>query len=336
MEVKLARKRGFCFGVEDAIELAVRTLKANEPGGVVALGPVIHNRHVVERLEEAGLNQSADLEQVGPETSVLIRSHGVAPEIYARAADKGITLVDATCVLVKRAQTVVKQLHEEGYQVVMIGDAEHPEIKGVIGYAPDVIVVDRQEDLPARLPRHGKLGIVAQTTHAPEHVASMIAAIAALPFRELKVVNTLCLEVVRRQRAAAELAREVDVMFVLGGLQSANTRELARLCTEQGIRTFHLETWEDFKPEMVAACKVAGITAGASTPDDIITSLPSTSGRSSCRADPLHECLFPSEPPDSSRAAFPQRQNGMHANVTRLEHSRFPGGGIQLGKNQPT
>src|SRR5690606_2424706 len=110
-----------------------------------------------------------------------------------------------------------------------------------------------------------------QTTHAPEHVGEMIGAIAARPFRELKVVNTLCLEVVRRQEAAVELAAEVDVMFVLGGLHSANTQELARLCKEQGCRTFHLETWEQFKPEMVAGCKVAGLTAGASTPEDIIS-----------------------------------------------------------------
>ena len=270
MEVKLAKKLGFCFGVEDAIELAERTIAQNEPGQVVALGPVIHNRQVVERLEEAGLNQSGDLDKVDSKTTVLIRSHGASPDIYARAEEGGISLVDATCVLVKRAQTVVKQLHEEGYQVVMIGDAEHPEVKGVIGYAPDVIVVDREEDLPKLLPKRGKLGIVAQTTHAPEHVARMIGAIAALPFREFKVVNTLCLEVVRRQEAAAELAKGVDVMFVLGGLQSANTRELARLCTDEGVRTFHLETWGDFKPEMAAGCKIAGITAGASTPDDII------------------------------------------------------------------
>lgn len=270
MEVKLARKRGFCFGVEDAIETALRVVQSHPAGRAVALGPLIHNRQVVERLEQAGLNQSAELEQVQPGTTVLIRSHGAGPDTYARAAERGIPLIDATCVLVKRAQTVVKQLHQEGYQVVMIGDADHPEVKGVIGYAPEVIVVDREEDLPKRLPKYGRLGIVAQTTHAPEHVAKMIGAIAALPFRELKVVNTLCLEVVRRQQAALELASQVDVMFVLGGLQSANTRELARLCSEAGVRTFHLETWEDFQPEMVAGCSVAGVTAGASTPDDII------------------------------------------------------------------
>jgi 4-hydroxy-3-methylbut-2-enyl diphosphate reductase len=269
MQVKLASKRGFCFGVEDAIELAERTVKQH-PGQVVALGPVIHNRQVVERLEQAGLDQSGNLETVPTGTTVLIRSHGAGPETVARAAALGIPLVDATCVLVKRAQTVVKQLHEEGYQVIMIGDAEHPEVKGVIGYAPDVIVVDCEEDLDAVLPKRGRLGIVAQTTHAPEHVAEMIGAIARRPFRELKVVNTLCLEVIRRQEAAIELSKEVDVMFILGGLHSANTRELARLCQEEGVPTYHLETWEQFKPEMARGRKIAGITAGASTPDFII------------------------------------------------------------------
>jgi (E)-4-hydroxy-3-methyl-but-2-enyl pyrophosphate reductase len=269
MQVKLASKRGFCFGVEDAIELAERTVREN-PGRVVALGPVIHNRQVVERLEQAGLDQSADLETVPPGTTVLIRSHGAGPETFHQAAEASVPLVDATCVLVKRAQTVVQQLHEEGYQVVMIGDAEHPEVKGVIGYAPNVIVVDREEDLDAVLPKRARLGIVAQTTHAPEHVAQMIGAIARRPFRELKIVNTLCLEVIRRQEAAVALSKEVDVMFVLGGLHSANTRELARLCMEEGVPTYHLETWEQFKPEMAKGHKVAGITAGASTPDFII------------------------------------------------------------------
>jgi (E)-4-hydroxy-3-methyl-but-2-enyl pyrophosphate reductase len=269
MQVKLASKRGFCFGVEDAIELAERTVREN-PGQVVALGPVIHNRQVVERLEQAGLNQSADLDTVPAGTTVLIRSHGAGPETFARAAQQNVPLVDATCVLVKRAQTVVQQLHQDGYQVVMIGDAEHPEVKGVIGYAPNVIVVDREEDLDTVLPKRGKLGIVAQTTHAPEHVAEMIGAIARRPFRELRIVNTLCLEVIRRQEAAVALAKEVDVMFVLGGLHSANTRELARMCTEEGVATYHLETWEQFKPAMAKGHAVAGITAGASTPDFII------------------------------------------------------------------
>jgi len=270
MQIKIAKKSGFCFGVKGAIELAEQTLKNNPPGKVVALGPVIHNNQVVENLEKAGLNQTGDLDKLESGTTVLIRSHGAPPETFAKAEKYNLPIVNATCVLVRRAQNIVKQLHEEGYQVIMIGDAEHPEVKGVIGYAPNVIVVDRPEDLDEKLPKHGRLGIVAQTTHALEHVAAMISAITARPFKEVKVVNTLCMEVVRRQEAALELCEEIDVMFVLGGLHSANTRELARLCSEKGVPTFHLESWAQFKPEMVNGHTIAGITAGASTPDSVI------------------------------------------------------------------
>jgi 4-hydroxy-3-methylbut-2-enyl diphosphate reductase len=270
MRVKIARKRGFCFGVEDAIELAQGTLANHGAGKLVALGPVIHNHQVVDRLEQAGLNQSADLESIPTDTTVLIRSHGASPDVFDRAEARGLNVVDATCVLVKRAQNVVKQLHDEGYQVIMIGDAEHPEVKGVIGYAPNVIVIDREEEIDGVLPKRGKIGIVAQTTHTPEHVADMIGAICARPFQEVKIVNTLCLEVVRRQQAAVELCHEVDVMFVLGGPHSANTRELARLCREEGVDTHHLETWDQFEPRMAAGKSFAGVTAGASTPEYVI------------------------------------------------------------------
>jgi len=270
MQVKMATSRGFCFGVEDAIEIAEAAVAEHGAGRVVALGPVIHNKQVVSKLEEAGLNQSGDLETIDPSDVVLIRSHGASPETMQRAKDRGLAIVDATCVLVKRAQNVVKQLHEEGYHVVMIGDPEHPEVKGVIGYAPNVTVVDRGSDLEEALPYKERLGIVAQTTHSAEHVAGMIAEILKRPYREVKIVNTLCLEVTRRQEAAIALCQEVDVMFVLGGLHSANTREMARLCTEAGIDTYHIETWEQFKPSTVAGKKVAGVTAGASTPEWVI------------------------------------------------------------------
>jgi 4-hydroxy-3-methylbut-2-enyl diphosphate reductase len=270
MEVKLASKHGFCFGVEDAIDLAERTLADNPPGKVVALGPVIHNPQVVDRLEKAGLNQSAQLESLEEGTTVLIRSHGARPEVFEESQRRGLHIVDATCVLVKRAQAVVRQLHEEGYQVVMIGDRNHPEVQGVIGYAPNVVVVDREEDLHDALPKRGRLGIVAQTTHAPEHIGRIVGAIVAMQFREIKVVNTLCLEVIRRQDAAVALAKEVDVMFVLGGLHSANTRELAHLCELEGTPTYHLESWQQFRADMTAGRRIAGVTAGASTPDWII------------------------------------------------------------------
>jgi (E)-4-hydroxy-3-methyl-but-2-enyl pyrophosphate reductase len=270
MQVKLASERGFCFGVEDAIEMAEQAVEEHGPGKVVALGPVIHNRQVVDKLEDAGLNQSGDLETIDPSKSVLIRSHGATPETYKRAEERGLNLIDASCVLVKRAQNVVKQLHEDGYHVVMIGDPNHAEVKGVIAYAPNVTVIDRGTNLDEALPFKERLGIVAQTTHSPEHVAEMVAEILKRPYREVKIVNTLCLEVTRRQEAAVALCKEVDVMFVLGGLHSANTREMTRLCREAGVDTHHLETWEQFEPSMVAGKKIAGVTAGASTPEYLI------------------------------------------------------------------
>lgn len=270
VQVKLATSRGFCFGVEDAIEIAQAAVAEHGAGRVVALGPVIHNKQVVSRLEEAGLNQSGELETVEASQAVLIRSHGAPPETFQRAKVRGLNIVDATCVLVKRAQNVVRQLHEEGYHVVMIGDPEHPEVKGVIGYAPHVTVIDRGADLEDALPYKERLGIVAQTTHSPEHVAEMIAEILKRPYREVKIVNTLCLEVTRRQEAALALCTEVDVMFVLGGLHSANTREMARMCQDAGIDTYHIETWEQFHPSMIAGKKTAGVTAGASTPEWVI------------------------------------------------------------------
>ncbi len=270
MQVKLATSRGFCFGVEDAIELAEAAVADHGAGRVVALGPVIHNKQAVARLEQSGLDQSGDLETIDRSKVVLIRSHGATPETMRQVRDRGLQVVDATCVLVKRAQNVVKQLYEEGYHVVMIGDPNHPEVKGVIGYAPDVTVIDVDSDLEDALPYKERLGIVAQTTHSPEHVAKMIAKLLVRPYREVKIVNTLCLEVTRRQDAAIALCSEVDVMFVLGGLHSANTREMARLCREAGTDTYHIETWEQFEPRMAAGKKVAGVTAGASTPEWVI------------------------------------------------------------------
>ncbi len=270
MQVRIATSRGFCFGVEDAIELAEAAVGRHGAGKVVALGPVIHNPQVVGRLEERGLNQSGDLETIDPDKVVLIRSHGATPTAMERIRERGLSVVDATCVLVRKAQNVVRQLHDEGYHVVMIGDPNHPEVKGVVGYAPNVTIIDSESDLEQALPYRERIGIVAQTTHSPEHVADMIAKILCRPYREVKIVNTLCLEVTRRQEAAIALCAEVDVMFVLGGLHSANTREMARLCKEAGTETYHIETWEQFDPKMVAGKKIAGVTAGASTPEWVI------------------------------------------------------------------
>lgn len=270
MEVILADTRGFCFGVTKAVCEAEKALETFGRGNVYSLGPIIHNKQVCRKLEEAGLKIVERLEEVPPDGVVLIRSHGVDPEIMDAIRARGIQAVDATCRLVKRAQQVVRQLHEEGYQVVMIGDKDHPEVRGVVGYAPGVIIVDSEQDVDRLIPPYAKLGVVAQTTHAPENVGRLIGYMAGRSFREMKIIGTLCNETTRRQQAAIDLCKKVDVMFVLGGLHSANTRELAGLCRDQGVTTYHLENWEQFDRPMVAGKKIAGVTSGASTPEWVV------------------------------------------------------------------
>ncbi len=235
---------------------------------VYSLGPIIHNKDVVERLAKAGLKTVDSVEEIESGT-VLIRSHGAAPEQIARIKEKKLNIIDATCVLVKRVQQIAKQLNDSGYKVVIIGNENHPEIQAVMGCGRDVVVVADESDLD-KLPKNGKLGIVCQTTQSPEHFGKMLGAIARVGFSELKVINTLCKEAVKRQESAVELCKQVDVMFVLGGLQSANTCKLAELCKKHNMQTFHLQNWNELDKSIISGKNVAGVTAGASTPERII------------------------------------------------------------------
>jgi 4-hydroxy-3-methylbut-2-enyl diphosphate reductase len=266
MKVLRAEKLGFCFGVEDAIRLAQNATAGEDR--VYSLGPLIHNQQVIQELSDAGLTPVESADQLG-DAPTVIRAHGVPPSTMAAVQERSPNVIDATCILVRRAQNAVKQLHEEGYSVVIVGNAEHPEVKGIVGYAPGVTVVAGEHELE-QLPKAGRLGIVGQTTLSQEDFAGVVKKILLRPYKEIKIINTLCLEVARRQAAAAALCDKVDVMFVLGGLHSANTRELARLCRERGVRTYHLESWDSFSPEYVSGCEVAGVTAGASTPSRIV------------------------------------------------------------------
>ena len=269
MKVLVAAKCGFCPGVRNAISMAEKTLQRAATGqSVYCLGPIIHNKDEVERLRAAGLHTVDSVAEMDSGT-VLIRSHGVAPSELNRLKDQGFHIVDATCVLVKRLQQIVKQLEAEGYEVVIIGEENHPEVQGVVGCVGDVVVVAGEDDL-GKLPRNGRLGIVCQTTQSPEHLGRMLDAIARRSFSELKVINTLCKEAIKRQESAIELCQQVDVMFVLGGLHSANTRRLADLCRKYNEATFHLQNWDELDRKILFGKAVAGVTAGASTPNWVI------------------------------------------------------------------
>jgi 4-hydroxy-3-methylbut-2-enyl diphosphate reductase len=266
MKVIVAEKCGFCHGVKNAIRMAEEILAQEDE--VYSLGPIIHNKDVVEQLAQTGLKTVSKVEDIQSGT-VLIRSHGAAPQQLAKLKEKGINIVDATCVLVKRLQHIAEQFEQDGYKVVVIGDENHPEVQAVMGCAKEAVVIADESDLH-KLPNNAKLGIVCQTTESPDHFGRMLGAIGRCSFRELKVVNTLCEEAIKRQQSAVQLCKQVDIMFVLGGLESANTRRLADLCKRENSRTYHLQNWNELDKKLLFGKKIAGVTAGASTPEWII------------------------------------------------------------------
>lgn len=268
MKVFVAESSGFCPGVRNAISIAEKVLNENEQ--VSCLGPIIHNKDMVNKLSQEGLTTVQNPDEITSGT-VLIRSHGASPQQISQLKSKGVKLVDATCVLVKRVQQIAARLAREGYFVVVVGDRRHPEVKAVKGCVKngDVVVIAGESEVD-QVPKNKPLGIISQTTQGPQQLARTISAIASEDFSEMKIINTLCRETIKRQRSAVKLCKEVDVMFVLGGLNSANTKKLVDLCKKCNNNTFHLQNWNEFDKKLVSGCKTAGVTAGASTPDWII------------------------------------------------------------------
>ena len=267
MKVFVAEQCGFCAGVKNAISLAQEVLKMDK--AVYSLGPIIHNNDVVNKLAAMGLHTVGSIDEISS-GSVLIRSHGAAPAEIEQLKAKGLKIIDATCVLVKRVQKIASQLEQDGYTVVVLGNKDHPEVKAVVGCLKGATVVACEDDLE-KLPTDGSLGVICQTTQSPEYFAMMLSAICRRGFSRLKAINTLCKEAVKRQQSAVELCRKVDIMFVLGGLDSANTRKLAELCRVHNSRTYHLQNWNEIDKSRLAGTKTAGVTAGASTPEWIIS-----------------------------------------------------------------
>lgn len=266
MKVLVAEKCGFCHGVRNAISVAEKILATEKH--VYSLGPIIHNRDVVERLAKDGLQTVNNVEEIHSGT-VLIRSHGAAPAQIAKLRGKRLNIVDATCVLVKRVQHIAGELEKEGYKLVIIGEENHPEVQAVVGCAQDAVVIADEPDLH-KLPPNARLGVVCQTTQDPERFGRMLGAIVRGSFSEMKVINTLCQEAIKRQESAVKLCKQVEIMFVLGGLESANTRRLAELCSKFNRQTYHLQNWSELDTHVLAGKKTAGVTAGASTPDWIV------------------------------------------------------------------
>jgi 4-hydroxy-3-methylbut-2-enyl diphosphate reductase len=266
MEVRLAKEAGFCFGVTRAVEIARNTVK--EKNQVYSLGPLIHNPQVIEKLARAGIKDIENIAGIPVRSTVIIPAHGVGPEVMAKLEELKVHVVDATCPFVRRAQNLAHNLGQR-IQVVIVGDQKHPEVRGIIGYAGEQALIAEGPDQAKILDSLPEVAVLAQTTQPLSNFQSVIDVLRTKT-DSVKVFNTICHATSIRQQAALELARQVDAMVVAGGMTSANTRKLAELSRESGTPTYHVETARDLKAEWFKGIEVAGLTAGASTPDWII------------------------------------------------------------------
>ncbi len=268
MEIILARNAGFCFGVKRATQIAFEAASRQSTTGTYTLGPIIHSPQVVNRLEELGVKVLKDLSSIDSGT-VIIRSHGVTEAEIAEAEEKQLDVVDATCPFVKKAQEYVKELSSQGYDVIVLGDYDHPEVQGIVSYAGGRVHVVASADDVLALPAMKRIGIVAQTTQALEHLQEVVTA-ALTKGAEVRVYNTICDATSVRQDEARALATTVDCMVVIGGYNSANTKRLAEICKEIQPHTYHVESAENLDGSWFHGIERVGVTAGASTPKWLI------------------------------------------------------------------
>ncbi|NCB78192.1 MAG: bifunctional 4-hydroxy-3-methylbut-2-enyl diphosphate reductase/30S ribosomal protein S1 [Negativicutes bacterium] len=266
MKIITAEHYGFCYGVRRAVEMAEKCKNTNGP--VATLGPIIHNPQVVERLQKQGVGVASSLAEFSTGT-VVIRSHGVGPSVYQEAESKGLSVVDATCPHVQKAQQAAARFFQEGRQVIIIGEQRHPEVQSILEWAQrQAKVVENKEEAEA-LPEYEKIGVVSQTTFATDLFAELVAIVSAKS-ADTVVDRTICAATEQRQQAALQLASQAQIIIVVGGKNSANTNRLAELCARAGTKVYHIETAEELQPAWFIDVDTAGVTAGASTPDWII------------------------------------------------------------------
>jgi small subunit ribosomal protein S1 len=263
MRMIVARGAGFCFGVKRALEIVEKTLR-KEKGPFYTLGPLIHNPQVVERLSQKGLKVINNLRGIKGGV-FIIRSHGLPGATIELAKRRGLKIIDTTCPYVKRAQERAKDLEAKGYQLVIVGDRDHPEVKSMASKKSTVLQKPSQV---VEIKSYPRIGVVAQTTQSLENFKEIVQRLRGKTKR-LKVYTTICNAVSRQQRSTRELAREADLVFIIGGKNSANTKRLAQI-SKGFTETHHIEKAPEINPGWLRNKKIVGISAGASTPKWLI------------------------------------------------------------------
>lgn len=273
MEILIAKTAGFCFGVNRALKMAEAALE-NKNTPLYSLGPLIHNPRVVSELAAKGIQVVKDIDEIPSSgeharARVIIRSHGVGPNVYAKASLKNLEIIDATCPFVKNVQQLAIFLYEQEYQVAIFGEPEHAEVKGVLDsiYGKACVISD-PDNLSIQI--EPKVGLISQTTQEIDNFAKLVAALTP-QVKELRVFNTICLATSERQQEAAALSKKVDLMIIVGGKNSANTSRLVEVSKSHGTLTYQVESADEVLADWLKNIEKVGITAGASTPGEQIT-----------------------------------------------------------------
>ena len=266
MKIFLARDAGYCFGVRDAVNLAYDTAEAH--GEVYMLGTIVHNERVIENLSNAGSKVVETLDDVPEDKPILFRAHGTAPELWKKADKKKLNLVDATCPLVTEIHDEIKKLEEEGRRTIIIGDHGHDEVVAIAAQVSNPIIIANVDEAKT-LRKMKKAGVVSQSTQMIENVQEIIKVLMEKVF-DLRFMNTICFPTRRNHEQIKELALQCDVMIVIGSFTSANSKRLTQLALERNKRSYQVTTTEELDMSWFNDCETVGISAGASTPDEII------------------------------------------------------------------
>ncbi|MDQ2871589.1 MAG: 4-hydroxy-3-methylbut-2-enyl diphosphate reductase [Candidatus Eremiobacteraeota bacterium] len=261
MEIKKAKVQGFCFGVAITVKKAEEAIASRDD--VTTLGHVVHNPQMVASLAGRGLKDAASVDDVDS-GALFVRAHGLPMDVFEKAKEKGLEIIDATCPMVTKIHVQAEKLKADGCKIIVVGDPNHPEVKGTLSHVPGAWCIETVEDVD-KLPRGSRVGVVVQSTYSRERFTDIVKALTK-KYYEVRAVNTICTDTNNRQTEAIELAKDVEIMVVVGGKTSANTKHLAELAETNGAKAYHIEGPDELEASWFDGVRVAGLMSGASTP----------------------------------------------------------------------